>query len=79
MTTEGLRRHLLLGRALRPRVPGCVVVSSLVSSVCVRPSSCTRINAEMQVADVNVIWRTVIPSPENRKSDGSIPRPGGKL
>jgi hypothetical protein len=32
-----------------------------------------RSNVAMQVADVNGIWRTIIPSPENRKVGGSPP------
>ena len=32
-----------------------------------------RIHAAMQVADVNGIQRTVIPTPENRKVGGSTP------
>ena len=60
MTTEGLRRHLLPGRALRPRVPGCVVISSWS-----HPSAFAQIHlhsnqCRMQVTDVSVIWRTVI-------------------
>jgi hypothetical protein len=30
-----------------------------------------QINATMQVMDVRAIWRTTIPSPENRKVGGS--------
>jgi hypothetical protein len=41
--------------------------------------TCVRINAETQVADVNGIRRTVIPSPENRKVGGSTPPLATKL
>jgi hypothetical protein len=58
-------------RAAEYRVP--VVVSSLVSSVYVRlRSSAFEINVAVQVADVNGIQRTVIPTPENRKVRGYL-------
>jgi hypothetical protein len=51
-----------------------VVVSSLVSSVYVRPrSSASTINVAVQVADVNGIRRTTLPTPENRKVDSATP------
>jgi hypothetical protein len=50
------------------------VVSSLVSSVYVRlRSSAFKSNVAVQVVNVDGIRRTVIPSPENRKIDGSTP------
>jgi hypothetical protein len=48
------------------------VVSSLVSSVYVRlRSSVFKIVVAVQVADVNGIQRTIIPTPENQKVGGS--------
>ena len=59
-------------RVRESRVP--VVVSSLVSSVYVHlSSSASKVNAAVQVADVNGIRRTIIPTPENRKVGGSTP------
>jgi hypothetical protein len=74
-TTE--RRHSSLPPA-SPSVTcasrGAVVVSSLVSSVYVRLRSLVFKSMQaMQVTDVNGIRRTIIPSPENRKVDGSTP------
>jgi hypothetical protein len=46
----------------------------VVSSVYVSPTFIgIQINAAMQVADVNSVQRTIIPSPENRKVQGSTP------
>jgi hypothetical protein len=50
---------------------GALVGSSLVSSVCVHSVSGVWISAAPQATDVSVIWRTIIPSLENRKVSSS--------